>query len=217
MHSRFEAAYEWLAERGLTREDIQPLLVQEAGWLNAHDRDLVHGFRHAFPDLLEGEPLQKVTDEADGDARRTNSTKYPPDSVRGSVSVARDTVDLSSSDKIYDGLALGYGDETNPSPFHPDQPLYAMRFTLPESAVVHTPDGNLSTLAGHGPAFHPEGYVYPFTGTGFTASDNFTVPEYFAETSEMNPGAEMYRIGPDGSEHLVAVLSPNRQWIEVVG
>ncbi|MCX5044462.1 hypothetical protein OG921_14925 [Aldersonia sp. NBC_00410] len=212
LQSRFEAAYAWLADRGLTRDDIQPLLVQEAGWLNGHDRELVHGFRNAFPDLVEGEPLQKVTHEADAEARQNNSTSYHPGSVRGSVTSAADTATLTTPESIFDALALDY----DGSPLSPDRPVFAMRFDLDSHDNLHIPDGQLSELAGHGPSFDP-GYAYPFTGTGFTASDTHTVPEYFlGEAERMNPGAEMYRIDPDGSETLVAVLSPEKKWIGVV-
>ncbi|MBI3224605.1 MAG: hypothetical protein HYZ39_06070 [Mycolicibacterium cosmeticum] len=211
--SRFAVADAWLAERGLTRADIQPLLVQPAHWLNNAQRELVYGFRHQFPDVEHGEALQKVIDNAQAESRLADGPKrYPPDVSGGSVSVARDTPELDTPDRVYDGLALEYED----TPFHPDKPVVAMRFTVDDSVPIHLPDEQLSQLTGHGPSFDP-GYPYPFTGTGFTASERFTVPEYFLPAgTKMNAGAEMYRIGTDGSEELIAVLGPDEEWIGVV-
>ena len=210
--SRFAVADAWLAERGLTRADVQPLLVQPADWLNNAQRELVYGFRHQFPDVEHGEALQKVIDNTQAESRLADGPKrYPPDVSGGSVSVARDTPELNSPDRVFDGLALDYED----TPFHPDKPVVAMRFTVDDSVPIHLPDEQLSQLAGRGPSFDP-GYPYPFTGTGFTASERFTVPEYFLPAgTKMNAGAEMYRIGTDGSEELIAVLGPNEEWIGV--
>mgnify|MGYP000603124792 FL=1 len=210
--SRFDAADAWLADRGLTRADVQPLLVQPADWLNGAQRELIYGFRHEFPDVANGEALQKVTDVRQADGRLAGGTEDRPASATGgSVSVARDTRDLTTPEHIYDGLALEYPD----TPFAPDKPAIAMRFTVADGVPVHLPDQQLSRLAGHGDSFDP-GYGYPFTGTGFTASDHFTVPEYFlAGGTRMNPGAEMYRIDPDGTESLLAVLDPGGRWVKV--
>lgn len=211
MESRFDAADAWLAERGLTRTDVQHLLVQPADWLNAAQRELVYGFRHAFPDAT-GETLQKIIDEGQAESRVDDTPKNrPPGQTGGSISVARDTHDLASPDRVYDGLALEY----DGTPFSPEASVVAMRFTVDESVPIHVPDQQLSELAGHGSS-HDPGYPYPFTGTGFTASDHFTVPEYFLPGgTPMNPGAEMYRIDPDGSEHLVAVLNSDGEWMSV--
>ena len=213
LDSRFVAADAWLAERGLTRADIQPLLVQPADWLNSAQRDLVYGFRHQFPDVERGEALQKVIDTGQADGRLAGgSLRFPPNETGGSVSVARDTHGLDSPERIYDGLALEYHN----TPFAPDKPAIAMRFEVDEGVPVHLPDEQLSKLTGHGGSFDP-GYDYPFTGTGFTASDHLTVPEYFLEgRTAMNPGAEMYRINVDGSEDLIAVLGSDKKWIQVV-
>jgi hypothetical protein len=210
--SRFEAADAWLADRGLTRADVQPLLVQPADWLNAAQRDLVYGFRHEFPDVASDDGMQKVIHPGQAASRLAGGNPdYPPNETGGSVSVARDTHGLDSSKRIYDGLGLEYED----TPFDPNKPVVAMRFTVDDGTPIHLPDQQLSRLAGHGDSFDP-GYPYPFTGTGFTASDHFTVPEYFldAETT-MRPGAEMYKIYPDGTEKLLAVLGTNEEWIRV--
>ncbi|WKG03650.1 toxin glutamine deamidase domain-containing protein [Mycolicibacterium sp. HK-90] len=211
--SRFEVADQWLSERGLTRDDVQSLLVQPADWLNGAQRELIYGFRHQFPDVTaSGESLQKVIDTGQAEGRLSDGPKrYPADETGGSVSVARDTSGLDTPERIYDGLALGYDD----TPFTPDKPVAAMRFTVDEDIPIHVPDGQLSERAGHGPGFDP-GYDYPFTGTGFTASDRHTVPEYFLPgETRMNSGAEMYRIDTDGSEELLAVLNPDGDWVPV--
>jgi hypothetical protein len=210
--SRFAAADAWLAEQGLTRADVQPLLVQPADWLNGAQRELVYGFRHQFPDVASGEGLQKVIDTRQGEGRLDDGPKrFPPDATGGSVSVARDTYALNTPERVYDGLALEY----DGTPFSPEEPLIAMRFTVDDGVPVHLPDQQLSQLTGHG-ASHDPGYGYPFTGTGFTASDHFTVAEYFLDGgTQMNPGAEMYRINTDGSEELIAVLDAGGDWIGV--
>lgn len=210
--SRFAAADAWLAEQGLTRADVQPLLVQPADWLNGAQRELVYGFRHQFPDVASGEGLQKIIDTGQAEGRLDDGPKrFPPDETGGSVSVARDTYALNTPERVYDGLALEY----DGTPFSPQEPVIAMRFTVDDGVPVHLPDQQLSQLTGHGDSFDP-GYGYPFTGTGFTASDHFSVAEYFLDRgTQMNPGAEMYRINIDGSEELIAVLDAGGDWIGV--
>ncbi|WP_193043933.1 toxin glutamine deamidase domain-containing protein [Mycolicibacterium baixiangningiae] len=212
MESRFAAADAWLEERGLTRGDVQPLLVQPAEWLDRAQQELVYGFRHQFPDVASGEGLQKIVDSGQADFRLAGGDdEYSPDRTGGSVSTARDTEALNTPERLYEGLALEYPN----SPFRPDEPAIAMRFTTEDGVTVHVPDGPLSERAGHGPSYDPE-YGYPFTGTGFTASDRFTVPEYFLPGgTRMNPGAEMYRISVDGTEELIAVLGHRQDWIRV--
>lgn len=211
--SRFEAADAWLSERGLTRADVQPLLVQPADWLNGAQRELVYGFRHEFPDVASGEGIQKITDTKQAESRLAGgSARFPPNETGGSVSVARDTHHLDNSQSVYDGLSLEY----EGTPFDPNKPVVAMRFMVDDNTAIHLPDQQLSRLAGHGDSYDP-GYPYPFTGTGFTASDHFAVPEYFLDAkTKMNPGAEMYKINPDGSEELIAVLGTQQDWIRVV-
>lgn len=210
--SRFAAADAWLAERELTRADVQPLLVQPADWLNGAQRELVYGFRHQFPDVASGETLQKIIDTRQAEGRLDDGPKrFPPDETGGSVSVARDTYALNTPERVYDGLALEY----EGTPFSPEDPAIAMRFTVDDGVPIHIPDEQLSQLTGHGDSREP-GYSYPFTGTGFTASDHFVVAEYFLDSgTQMNPGAEMYRINTDGSEELIAVLDTGGQWIGV--
>lgn len=210
--SRFDAADAWLAEQGLARSDVQRLLVQPADWLNSAQRELVYGFRHEFPDVADGEALQKIVDTRQAEFRLAGgSDAYPPDATGGSVSVAGDTRDLQTPQSVYDGLALEYPNTT----FSPHEPLVAMRFTREDGTPAYVPDGQLSERTGHGPSFDP-GYDYPFTGTGFTASDHHTVPEYFLPGGTgMNPGAEMYRVNTDGSETLLAVLGDQGEWIRV--
>jgi hypothetical protein len=212
MESRFAAADSWLAERGLTRGDVQPLLVQPAEWLDRAQQELVYGYRHQFPEVASGEGLQKVVDSGQADFRLAGGDEeYSPDRTGGSVSVARDTEALNTPERLYEGLALEYPN----SPFSQDEPVIAMRFTTEDGVTVHIPDGPLSERAGHGPSYDPE-YGYPFTGTGFTASDRYTVPEYFLPGGTvMNPGAEMYRISVDGTEELIAVLGDRQDWIRV--
>jgi hypothetical protein len=174
--SRFAAADAWLAEQGLTRAEIQPLLVQPADWLNSAQRELVYGFRHQFPAVASGEGLQKVIDTGQADSRLAGgSEKFPSNETGGSVSIARDTHWLNTPERIYGGLALEYPG----SPFAPDKPAIAMRFMVNDNVPVHLPDGQLSEGTGHGPGFDP-GYEYPFTGTGFTASDHYAARIFLA-------------------------------------
>ena len=84
-----------------------------------------------------------------------------------------------------------------------------------QPATIFLPDGQLSERTGHGPGFDP-GHGYPFTGTGFTASNLHTVPEYFLPGgTRMMPGAQMYSIGTDCTEKLLAVLDSDGNWIRV--
>ena len=163
--------------------------------------------------MANGEGIQKITDTKQAESRLAGgSPRFPPNETGGSVSVARDTHHLDNSQSVYDGLGLEYEN----TPFDPSKPVVAMRFTVDGNTAIRLPDQQLSRLAGHGDSYDP-GYPYPFTGTGFTASDHFTVPEYFLDAkTKMNPGAEMYKINPDGSEELIAVLGTQQDWIRVV-
>lgn len=210
LESRFVATDAWLAERGLSRADIQPLLVLRIEQLEPAQQQLIHAYRHQFPDA-DREILQKIIHREQADDRLAGGKGYDPWVTAGSVSVARDTRDLTTPASIYDGLALEYeGTKFAPD----DDAIIAMRFTVSRDTPVLVPDGPLAASLGLNEGHDPN-YPYPFTGTGFTASHDFTVPEYFLVGSvEMNQGAEMYRIRADGKEELLAVLQ-DRKWVLV--
>lgn len=129
------------------------------------------------------------------------------DAAYGFVTHAPDTAHLGTPREIYDNLALGYSG----TPFDP---------AMPSVPVVRGPLDNGSLEIPRDPVM---GGSYsnapPYTGNGFAGAPDDIVPEARITNPRSNPatwtdGSEMWRLGADGTETLVAVLR-NGTWVAV--
>lgn len=125
--------------------------------------------------------------------------------ISGSITVAADTAQLSSSAALYAGLRLDYPG-TALSPL--DSSVSALRSEAIDADSAATPQLH-SRLRGDGSV---DDYRAPLTGNGFTGAQNDIIPEYRARGARLLEGAEMWEVMDDGSQRLHALLR-NRQWI----
>jgi hypothetical protein len=93
--------------------------------------------------------------------------------------------------QLHDALGLGY----DGSDFSPDAAeIYVLRWRAVGTEAYQVP---YSAEHGGDWAMKP-----PFTGTGFAVSQNAQVAEYFTEPIPVPVGAEIHRIGLDGTDFI---------------
>lgn len=92
---------------------------------------------------------------------------------------------------FYQAFALGY----EGSEFSPDMAeVYVLRWRAVGTEAYQVP---LSEARGGDWAMKP-----PFTGTGFTAAQEFAVAEYFTEPMPVPVGAEIHRVTSIGADFI---------------
>jgi hypothetical protein len=93
---------------------------------------------------------------------------------------------VSQPGDLYRAFGLGY----EGSDFNPDMDeIYVLRWRAVSTVAYKVP---YSAANGGDWAMKP-----PFTGTGFTGSEDFPVAEYFTDPMPVPVGAEIHRIGTD--------------------
>jgi hypothetical protein len=159
---------------------------------------------------------QRVISHGEGDSLRANTVSPYfgglPDVVNGFVTLAMHTIRLTGSRAVYDALRLDYPG----SHFHPDEPLYAIRFTADSVAGVHVTDKPLARSVGKEGGVDL-GYGPPYLGNGFTGGSEYNLPEYWMVDGVIDPGAELWLIPPIGEEQLAAIMTGNKEWVGVSG
>ena len=201
-----------LERHGLTVDDLHHLTPEHVSALSPAHQDALHELRRSYPEVTEDTQLQKVLPEEAGEKLLNNDVNeeagHSTDGMGGSIAVFDHVRNLDNTSTIIEGLGLKY-DQT---PFVDDRPMYAVRFHMRNADTIDIPDGPLSKLLGDDRGFDP-GYDMPFTGSGYTNSSHHIVPEYWAmKNSQMTPGAEMWRIEPDGTQTKVGTLGQDGSW-----
>jgi hypothetical protein len=98
---------------------------------------------------------------------------------------------FTSPRDFHAALNLGY----EGSEFSPDMPeIYMLRWRVVGSDAYRVP---LSPDRGGDWAMSP-----PFTGTGYTASTDYAVAEYYLDPVPVPVGAEMHRISAAGTDFI---------------
>ena len=207
-----------LSHHGVSKSDFIDLINKPTDSLTPAERDLINDVRNELPHPTHDTVMQKVIppgyfDDSGSlipgradDYIMQNQPWLQPDGVGGAVTVADDTAHLSTPERIYDGLRLDYPD----SPFSPHDPgTHVIRFQAdPDSPGFYDVPRN-SDMGGSGTY---DSWDDPFTGNGFTKSEDDVIPEYIAKDITMRDGAEMWETLDDGTQRLVAVLK-DHQWI----
>ncbi|MGW6172840.1 hypothetical protein ACWF5H_05025 [Arthrobacter sp. NPDC055138] len=141
--------------------------------------------------------LQKAVSPALGRSYLANSA----DTVAGYVLRAADAVGARTPELLFDAHRLGFSG----SPWQRDaETIDVLRFQAPVGNYLHD-------------ALAPE-FVdrEPFTGTGFTSWDGGQAPLFYLDETRLPAGAELWRIGRDGAEDLLAVyVDVARGWAVV--
>ncbi|MER7888723.1 SseB family protein [Micromonospora sp. NPDC094482] len=135
------------------------------------------------------------------------------DRVSGFVHRANELAHLTTPAQLYDALGLGYPE----SPFSRDaEEVYVLRWPAHRPSLYRIPYGGQNE-----PAMRAmEGWVIeraPFRGNGFAPGESSdVVAEFKVDSARLPHGAELWRIGADGTERVVATLDTDALlWREV--
>ncbi|WP_048601809.1 hypothetical protein [Rubeoparvulum massiliense] len=123
--------------------------------------------------------------------------------IGGYVSRAQDVIDLKTYDNIREGLRLDYTFDGGFSPFPEGGNEYAIiRFKT--DTVIEIP--RTKEFNGNEKIWSNEYGRQPFTGNGFTKSNDTIIPEFILSDKKAPIEAEFYKI-IDGELNLVATYS----------
>ncbi|WP_406038768.1 SseB family protein [Micromonospora sp. NBC_00898] len=125
------------------------------------------------------------------------------DRVSGFVHRANELAHLTTPAQLYDALGLGHPD----SPFSRDaEEIYVLRWPAYRPSLYRIPYGGQNEAAMRA----MEGWVIerpPFRGNGFAPGESSdVVAEFKVDSARLPHGAQLWRIGADGTERVVAVL-----------
>ncbi|MBM0260745.1 SseB family protein, partial [Micromonospora sp. 4G55] len=125
------------------------------------------------------------------------------DRVSGFVHRANELAHLNTPAQLHDALGLGYPD----SPFARDADrIYVLRWPAYRPSLYRIPYGGQNEAAMRA----MEGWVIerpPFRGNGFAPGDSTeVVAEFKVDSARLPHGAQLWRIGADGTERVVALL-----------
>ncbi|KAB1913535.1 SseB family protein, partial [Micromonospora sp. AMSO31t] len=125
------------------------------------------------------------------------------DRVSGFVHRASELAHLGTPAELYDALGLGH----TGSPFSGDaEEIYVLRWPAYRPSLYRIPYGGQNEAAMRA----MEGWVIerpPFRGNGFAPGESSdVVAEFKVDSARLPHGAELWRIGADRSERVVAVL-----------
>ncbi|MFG2054017.1 SseB family protein [Micromonospora sp. NPDC048930] len=125
------------------------------------------------------------------------------DRVSGFVHRANELAHLNTPAELYDALGLGHPD----SPFSRNaEEIYLLRWPAYRPSLYRIPYGGQNEAAMRA----MEGWVIerpPFRGNGFAPGEsNDVVAEFKVDSARLPHGAQLWRIGADRTERMVAVL-----------
>ncbi|MCI4063795.1 SseB family protein [Micromonospora sp. R77] len=125
------------------------------------------------------------------------------DRVSGFVHRANELAHLNTPAQLYDALGLGHPD----SPFTRDAgEIYVLRWPAHRPSLYRIPYGGQNEAAMRA----MEGWVIerpPFRGNGFAPGESSdVVAEFKVDSARLPHGAQLWRIGADGSERVIAIL-----------
>ncbi|WP_433530937.1 SseB family protein [Micromonospora sp. CA-263727] len=135
------------------------------------------------------------------------------DRVSGFVHRASELAHLTTPAELYQALGLNHPE----SPFAADaEQIYVLRWPAFRPSLYRIPYGGQSEAAMRA----MEGWVIerpPFRGNGFAPGESSdVVAEFKVDSVRLPHGAQLLRIGADGSERLVAVLDADSpSWRQV--
>lgn len=125
------------------------------------------------------------------------------DRVSGFVHRAGELAHLTTPAELHDALGLSYPG----SPFRRDaEEIYVLRWPAHRPSLYRIPYGGQNEAAMRA----MEGWVIerpPFRGNGFAPGESSdVVAEFKVDSARLPHGAQLWRIGGDGTERVVAVL-----------
>jgi hypothetical protein len=136
------------------------------------------------------------------------------DRISGFVHRASEVAHMRTPAELYDALGLNYSD----SKFSREDPeVYVLRWAAHRGNLYRIPYGGQNEAAMHA----MQGWVIerpPFRGNGFAPSESRDViAEFKVDSVRLPHGAELWRIGREGSEKLVALFDADAPRWQRVG
>ncbi|SCG68200.1 SseB family protein [Micromonospora rifamycinica] len=183
----------WAAEVGLGDEaDLEPVAAAEAP---------AERTRYAPPATDPSRPV--VMQKAIAPSQLAYYLERGYDRVSGFVHRAGELAHLTTPAELYDALGLGYPD----SPFTRDaEAAYVLRWPAYRPSLYRIPYGGQNEAAMRA----MEGWVIeraPFRGNGFAPGESSdVVAEFKVDSARLPHGAQLWRIGTEGTERVIAVL-----------
>ncbi|WP_320067462.1 SseB family protein [Micromonospora sp. RTGN7] len=157
--------------------------------------------RHVPPPVDPNRPV--VMQKAIAPSQLSYYLERGYDRVSGFVHRANELAHLSTPVELHAALGLGYPD----SPFFEDaEQIYVLRWPAHRPSLYRIPYGGQN----EGAMRAMEGWVIerpPFRGNGFAPGESSdVVAEFKVDSARLPHGAELWRIGADGTERVVAIL-----------
>lgn len=213
----------WLQGEPLSHEEFKNLRLREIKDLSLEEVKQIKRIRESIPMPEQSTLLSKVITGKQREDYLSNGERH--DTTAGFIGRAQDTKGLHTSMDYIRVNRLDY--EVNGKlAFTEDQErLTVIRFTTLDVSALKIPYGgldgkdlaNMSEATGM-PETEMVQQKYPFTGNGFTASqEEITSPEYKTKPGralQFNKGAAMYDIYRDGREVLAGVYDGDG-WVKV--
>ncbi|MFY1685604.1 SseB family protein [Micromonospora sp. WMMD730] len=183
----------WAAEVGLGDEaDVEPVAAAEAP---------AERTRYAPPVTDPSRPV--VMQKAVAPSQLAYYLERGYDRVSGFVHRAGELAHLTTPAELHDALGLGYPD----SPFARDaEATYVLRWPAYRPSLYRIPYGGQNEAAMRA----MEGWVIeraPFRGNGFAPGESSdVVAEFKVDSARLPHGAQLWRIGTEGTERVIAIL-----------
>ncbi len=172
------------------------------------------GIREEIP-LDAGTSVQKVLNPAAADSYLKNlhvKGGFQADQAQGCFARMSDAQSMKTPADYREGLRLDYDDHTFPAGLDSVHVLRT-RVDAPENYSV--PFGG-PTAPGRANIEGTKDWSDPFTGNGFTGSNNHLVPEWERAPGPLSDGDQIFRVDRDGNERLFATLDDG-VWIHEAG
>jgi hypothetical protein len=188
----------WAAEVGLG-DDVEPEPVEQTATPTAEEPASPARYATTPEDPNRPPMMQKAV----APSQLAYYLERGYDRVSGFVHRAGEVAHLNTPAKLHAALGLGYPD----SPFFPDaDEIYVLRWPAYRPSLYRIPYGGQNESAMRA----MEGWVIerpPFRGNGFAPGESSdVVAEFKVDSARLPHGAQLWRIGADGSEQVVATL-----------
>jgi hypothetical protein len=185
----------WAAEVGLgddAEPEPQPPAAPEASAATT---------RHVPPPVDPNQPV--VMQKTIAPSQLSYYLERGYDRVSGFVHRANELAHLNSPAKLHGALGLDYPG----SPFSPEaEEIYVLRWPAHRPSIYRIPYGGQNEAAMRA----MEGWVIerpPFRGNGFAPGESSDiVAEFKVDSARLPHGAQLWRIGADGTERMIATL-----------
>ncbi|WP_091653973.1 SseB family protein [Micromonospora pallida] len=198
----------WAAEVGLG-DDVEPEPVEPVATPTAEEPETPTRYATTPEDPNRPPMMQKAV----APSQLAYYLERGYDRVSGFVHRAGEVAHLNTPARLHAALGLCYPG----SPFSPDaDEIYVLRWPAYRPSLYRIPYGGQNESAMRA----MEGWVIerpPFRGNGFAPGESSdVVAEFKVDSARLPHGAQLWRIGADGSERVVATLDTDAlHWRQV--